>query len=113
MLRGMFDYEFPVTLGRDFAGTVEATGAGVEGYAEGDGVFGVLVHADPTVHAGTWSELMVTRADGFVAHKPENVGLARGGGRTAGRGDGARGDGGGRSGSRRHRAHRRRQRWRG
>jgi NADPH:quinone reductase len=70
----MFDYEFPVTLGRDFAGTVEATGAGVEGYAEGDGVFGFLVHADPTVHAGTWSELMVAKVGGFVAHKPENVG---------------------------------------
>ena len=74
MLRGMFDYEFPVTLGRDFAGTVEATGAGLEGYAEGDGVFGFLVHADPRVHAGTWSELMVAKAGGFVAHKPENVG---------------------------------------
>jgi NADPH:quinone reductase-like Zn-dependent oxidoreductase len=61
MLRGMFDYEFPVTLGRDFAGTVEATGAGVEGYAEGDGVFGFLVHADPRVHAGTWSELWSRR----------------------------------------------------
>jgi NADPH:quinone reductase len=73
MLRGMFDHEFPVTLGRDFAGTVEATGAGVEGYAEGDGVFGFLVHADPAVHAGAWSELTVARADGFVAHKPENV----------------------------------------
>ena len=40
MLREMVDHDFPVVLGRDYAGTVEAIGADVEGYAVGDEVFG-------------------------------------------------------------------------
>lgn len=35
MLGTLADYEFPVVLGRDFAGTVEQTGAGVTRYAPG------------------------------------------------------------------------------
>ena len=58
MLREMVGHDFPVVLGRDYAGTIEAVGADVQGYAVGDEVFGFLVHANPTVHEGSWAELI-------------------------------------------------------
>src|SRR4051794_38890769 len=44
------EYEYPVILGRDYAGTVEQTGAAVSGFEAGDQVFGFLLHANPTAH---------------------------------------------------------------
>lgn len=41
-LKGMMEHRFPVVLGKDFAGTVDALGAEVDGYAVGDRVFGVV-----------------------------------------------------------------------
>jgi NADPH:quinone reductase-like Zn-dependent oxidoreductase len=42
-LEGMMEHRFPVVLGKDFAGTVAATGEGVSGIASGDEVFGVVM----------------------------------------------------------------------
>ncbi|MET0799785.1 MAG: NADP-dependent oxidoreductase [Actinomycetota bacterium] len=71
-LKEMAEHEFPVILGRDYAGVVERVGSGVVGYAPGDEVFGFLVHADPVVHAGTWAELTLVPHDS-VAAKPRSV----------------------------------------
>jgi NADPH:quinone reductase len=75
MLKGMFEHEFPVVIGRDYAGVVEQVGPAVTRYAPGDEVFGFLVHANPTVHDGTWTELIVVPEGDSIARRPSSVGL--------------------------------------
>ena len=75
-LKEMLEHEFPVTLGRDFAGIVERVGEGVSRYRAGDEVFGFVLHANPTVHDGSWAELIVLPEDNFVAAAPSGVDLA-------------------------------------
>jgi NADPH2:quinone reductase len=76
MLSGMVEHEFPVTLGRDYAGVVEQVGSNITRYAVGDDVYGFLPHANPTVHDGTWAELITVPEDTSVARKPAGVDLA-------------------------------------
>jgi NADPH2:quinone reductase len=78
MLKGMVEYEFPVTLGRDFAGVVADVGAAVTRYQSRDEVYGFLVHADPTVHNGSWAEYLVA-VETSVARKPDDVDFATAG----------------------------------
>jgi NADPH:quinone reductase len=79
MMRGMSEYEFPVTLGRDFAGVVEAVGSAAEGFQVGEEVFGFIQATDPGVGAGSWSEVAIGPAAGFVAQKPGGVDFATAG----------------------------------
>ena len=80
LLAGMgVEYEYPVTLGRDYAGTVEQTGSAVSGFKAGDQVFGFLLHADPTAHDGAWTELITVAEDLSIALVPDGVGLATAG----------------------------------
>src|SRR5215213_1824610 len=58
MLKDMVEHEFPVVLGRDFAGIVEQAGSEVSGLSVGDEVFGFLPGMGPTVHNGSWAELI-------------------------------------------------------
>jgi NADPH:quinone reductase-like Zn-dependent oxidoreductase len=76
MMSGMVDHEFPVVLGRDYAGVVERAGSDVTRYAVGEEVYGFLPAANPTVHDGTWAELIVVPEDNFVAGKPAGVELS-------------------------------------
>lgn len=75
-LKEMAEHEFPVTLGRDFAGVVEQVGSGVSGYQAGDEVFGFVLHADPVVRDGSWAELIAVSED-IVAQKPRSLDFAR------------------------------------
>lgn len=65
-LHGMMEYRFPVVLGKDFAGTVEAVGPDVSRVAVGDAVFGVLMK--PVLGDGTFGEYVTV---------PEAIGLTR------------------------------------
>ncbi len=80
MLKQMgVEYELPVILGRDYSGVVEQVGAEVTRYQAGDKVFGFLLHANPTVHEGSWAELITVPEDTTIAPLPDAVDL-----RTAG-----------------------------
>jgi NADPH2:quinone reductase len=73
------EHEYPVVLGRDYAGVVEQAGAAVSGYSAGDQVFGFLMHANPTVHDGAWAELITVTEEASIAPVPEGVDLATAG----------------------------------
>ena len=79
MLREMVEHDFPVVLGRDFAGIVEAVGADVDDYAAGDEVFGFLLHANSTVREGSWAEAIALTPDLQIASKPPSVDMAAAG----------------------------------
>src|SRR5215207_3689248 len=80
MLKQMgVEYEYPVILGRDYAGIVEEAGAEVSRYAVGDQVFGFLLHANPTAREGSWAELIAVPQDLSIAPAPEGVDLATAG----------------------------------
>jgi NADPH:quinone reductase len=77
MLAGMgVEYEYPVILGRDYAGVVEQAGAGVIRFAPGDQVFGFLLHANPTARDGAWAELITVTDEISIAPAPDGVDLA-------------------------------------
>jgi NADPH:quinone reductase-like Zn-dependent oxidoreductase len=75
-LKGMMDHRFPAVLGKDFAGTVEATGAGVGTFQPGDMVFGVVTKS--LVSEGSWAEYVAT-ATAFAARVPESLDLGTAG----------------------------------
>lgn len=80
MLKQMgLEYEFPVILGRDYAGVVEQVGTEVTRYGVGDEVFGFLLHANPTVRDGSWAELIAVPQDMFIGRAPQGVDLATAG----------------------------------
>ena len=78
-LRERVEHEFPLTLGRDFAGVVERVGVDVTRHRAGDEVFGFLPATNPTVRDGSWAELIVLPEDDFVAAKPDGVDTASAG----------------------------------
>ena len=70
------EYEYPVILGRDYAGVVEQTGSAVSDYQPGDEVFGFPLHANPTARAGAWAELITVTEELSIAPAPDGVDLA-------------------------------------
>ncbi|WP_045563435.1 NADP-dependent oxidoreductase [Streptomyces sp. FxanaA7] len=70
-LQGFMDHRFPLVLGGDFAGTVEALGEGVDGFAVGDEVFGVVLK--PYLGAGSLAQYVTVPAGHGVARIPEGV----------------------------------------
>jgi NADPH:quinone reductase-like Zn-dependent oxidoreductase len=62
-----------VILGRDYVGTVEQVGSEVTRYSVGDEVYGFLVHANPTVHDGSWAERIAVPQEISIGAAPEGV----------------------------------------
>ena len=77
-LRGMLDYDFPVVLGKDFAGTVAAAGAGVTDFAAGDRVFGVVSDPSP-LNSRSFAEYLAVPAEPNLTRVPEGVDFATAG----------------------------------
>jgi NADPH:quinone reductase-like Zn-dependent oxidoreductase len=69
--RGWLEYRFPVTIGRDLAGVVEAVGPSVTSFAPGDRVFGYV--AEDHAHRGSFSEYIAIPEGQFVIHQPDGV----------------------------------------
>jgi NADPH:quinone reductase-like Zn-dependent oxidoreductase len=76
-LAGMMEHRFPVVLGKDFAGTVEAVGPDASRLAVGDAVFGVVTKA--FLGDGGFGEYVVVGEQVGIAKVPDGLGLAAAG----------------------------------
>jgi NADPH:quinone reductase-like Zn-dependent oxidoreductase len=72
-LKGVMEHHFPVVLGKDFAGTIEGTGPGVQSLRVDDAVFGVVMKA--ALGDGAFGEY-VTAPEAFVARVPDGLDVA-------------------------------------
>ncbi|MEU7860634.1 NADP-dependent oxidoreductase [Nonomuraea sp. NPDC049141] len=77
MLQGMMEHRFPLVLGKDFAGTVEAVGSDVTGFTAGDVVFGVVMK--PFLGTGSLGEYVTVTAGYGVTRVPGKLGVAEAG----------------------------------
>lgn len=75
--RDWLEYRFPVTIGRDLAGVVEAVGSSVTRFSPGDRVFGYI--AEDYAHRGSFSEYVAIPEDRFVIGQPDGVGFGEAG----------------------------------
>jgi len=71
MMSQMFEHRYPLVLGRDAAGVVEAVGDGVDGITVGDEVLGHVL-LTPPIQAGTIAEYALLPAASVVP-KPAGV----------------------------------------
>jgi NADPH:quinone reductase-like Zn-dependent oxidoreductase len=70
-LQGMMEHRFPLVIGKDFAGTVEALGEGVDAFAVGDAVFGVVMK--PFLGTGSLAQYVAVPADSGIVPIPEGL----------------------------------------
>jgi NADPH:quinone reductase-like Zn-dependent oxidoreductase len=78
MLQGMIDFQFPVVLGKDFAGTVEATGPGANLFAVGDPVFGVVFNPTP-LNTRSFAEFLAVPETLHITHIPGGLDVSQAG----------------------------------
>ena len=70
-LAGMMEHRYPVVLGKDFAGVIDAIGDGVEGYGVGDRVFGVVTKS--FLGDGSFGEFVTVPASVGLAPLPDGL----------------------------------------
>ena len=74
--RGMMEHRYPVVIGKDHAGEIDALGEGVTGFAVGDEVTGI-VPTEPHLWRGAYAEFVAVPLDGFIVHKPGSLDFER------------------------------------
>jgi NADPH:quinone reductase len=72
------EHRFPLVLGKDFAGEVDAVGTTVTDYAVGDRVFGTVTK--PYLGDGSFAEYVTVPTAIGIAKLPENVSFTDGAG---------------------------------
>jgi NADPH:quinone reductase len=70
-LKGMMEHEFPVIVGRDYAGRIDRVGDCVTAFAPGDDVFGVVLTLP--LHAGGFADYLVVPEDHNIAPMPAGL----------------------------------------
>jgi NADPH:quinone reductase-like Zn-dependent oxidoreductase len=75
-LKDMMEHRFPVVLGKDFAGTVDAVGPGVTEYQVGDRVFGVVMK--PYLGDGSFAEYVTVPTTVGLAALPDSIDFVEG-----------------------------------
>ena len=70
-LEEFMPHHYPITVGREFTGTITAVGAEVDGYQVGDAVMGMITGSD--LHEGAVAEYVAVHADRHLAHRPANL----------------------------------------
>ena len=70
-LKGAMEHRFPVVLGKDFAGEIDAVGPDVEGYQVGDRVFGVVMK--DTLGDGSFGEYVTVPVAFGIAKLPDGI----------------------------------------
>jgi NADPH:quinone reductase len=70
-LKGMMEHRFPVVLGKDFAGEVDAVGPEVDGFQVGDRVFGVVMK--DTLGDGSFGEYVTVPVAFGIAKLPDGI----------------------------------------
>jgi NADPH:quinone reductase len=75
-LKDMMEHRFPVVLGKDFAGPVDAVGAGVTDYQVGDRVFGVVTK--PYLGDGSFAEYVTVATSVGLAKLPDSIDFVEG-----------------------------------
>lgn len=76
-LQGLMEHRFPLVIGKDFAGTVEALGEGVDGFEVGQPVFGVVMK--PFLGAGSLAQYVTVSAAYGVAPVPDGLSVQEAG----------------------------------
>lgn len=72
LTKGIMQHEFPVILGREFAGVVEEAGSSVTRFVPDDKVIGAI-GAWPVVRDGSWAEYVVLGEKAAIAPKPKTL----------------------------------------
>jgi NADPH:quinone reductase len=70
------EHRYPLVLGKDFAGTVDAVCPGTEGFAVGDRVFGTVTK--DFLGDGSFAEYVTVPVQVGIAHLPESVSFVDG-----------------------------------
>jgi NADPH:quinone reductase len=72
MARESMEHRYPVILGKDFAGVIEAVGDGVTALSVGEEVTGIMP-PDPFLARGSYAEFVAVPGEGFIERKPSNL----------------------------------------
>jgi NADPH:quinone reductase-like Zn-dependent oxidoreductase len=75
-VKDMMEHRFPVVLGKDFAGVIDAAGPGVSDYAVGDRVFGVVTK--PFIGDGSFAEYVTVPTTVGLAKLPDGIDFTTG-----------------------------------